>query len=98
MNKNFSLDDFKKWMSSDQNENKKSPFSKSSEFIGEAVVSKIGYNKLVRKAESKKGELEDVCQEFVDDGGRVIQVKENKVLVEVSSGSFYIHRIFVEID
>ena len=98
MNKNFSLDDFKKWMSTDQNENKKSPFLKSSELIGEAVVSKISYEKLVKKAEVKKGELEDVCQEFSDDGGRVLKIKENKVLIEVSNGSFYLHKVFVEID
>ncbi len=91
MIKQPSLDDFKKWMEQHISE----PKEVKDDLVGTEVQAKVGLNKLLSKAEIEEGVEEDVCNEFFEDGGIILEVEDNKYLVEVSCGSFYIHKSYV---
>lgn len=90
MNKkyDFSPDDFKKWIESNE--------EKNSQNIVKEVESKISYKKLLLKAELEDGVLEDVCHAFFHDGGTIIETNENINLIKVPCGTFRIHSKYID--
>lgn len=87
----FNLSDFKKWMEHQQDA-KARP-----NMVGVQVESKIPYKKLVsRIIESEEGEVIDVAKDFKRNGGTVTDVDGHNFLIEVDSGSFLIHRMYVK--
>lgn len=89
----FSLDNFKKWMESNPEQGKK-PISE--DLIGTQVQSKVSYNKLMNKIELEEGIEEDVCTDFFEEGGIIVDVEDKQYLIEVASGKFYLHKSYVE--
>jgi hypothetical protein len=89
---NFSLNDFKKWMSGQSN------FVKKSKFKGCFAESKIGLKRLVAKIESDTGDLFYLARDFKRNGGTILECDVNNLLlIEVSSGTFKIPKFFVKI-
>ena len=87
----FNLNDFKKWMGN-QNDNKS-----KSHMIGLEVESKVSYKKLLsRIVETEEGEISDVAKDFKENGGIITDIDGSNILVEVDSGSFIIHRMYVK--
>tara|TARA_Y100000034_G_scaffold3535_1_gene4280 strand:- start:7202 stop:7489 length:288 start_codon:yes stop_codon:yes gene_type:complete len=93
MDNNFSLYDFKKWMDNQKDEQSPRPRSK---FIGTWVESKLRAKKLVIKIDAQEGEPKDLVEDFMESGGRIIDVDGLSFLVEVESGNFYVPRLFVK--
>ena len=92
----FSLDNFKKWMEEQSTE--KSPIESENSnmsFIGVQVEPKIGFKKLISKIEIDEGDEEEVCNEFLEDGGVIVDCEDKEFLVEVNSGKFYINRSYI---
>ncbi len=97
MNKNeyedepsFSLHDFKKWMAG-QNDK---PARQRSELIGLRVESKLSPKRLVKRIEIEEGDSKSLVKEFCHYGGVIIGVDDNRLLVEVEEGSFYVPKFF----
>ena len=97
-NQRFSLDSFKKWMSETNtlSSSMKRPENESYSPIGKMVESKIGFNKLLAKMSAKSSNLEEMALEFKESGGRVVEAEGKEFLIEVRSGCFNIHRIFIK--
>lgn len=86
----FNFGDFKKWMEH-QNDGK----SKTN-MIGLQVESKVPFKRLLSRIETQVGEIEEVAKDFKKNGGTITNVDGQNVIIEVSSGSFIIHRMYVK--
>ncbi len=84
----FSLNEFKKWMEDHSDHDK-------SHQVGTKVESKINLKKLLEKIEPEKGELCKLAKDFKREGGTLLQMDGQALLVEVRSGSFVISRLYV---
>lgn len=102
MNKKpLSQHDFKNWLSSQNDLKEFINISRDIEdpnekFIGVAVKSKVGEQKLLSKIETEE-DPEILVNEFIEEGGTILSVDDKKVQVEVDSGVFYIPRFCVKI-
>lgn len=88
----FNLSDFKKWMKSQPEENR----SSRQDMLGLHVESKVSPRKLLARMEVQDGEAEEVAKEFCKEGGVISDLDGHNVLIEVDSGSFVIHRMYVK--
>lgn len=89
---NFSLDGFKKWMSKQKKESKKSKLR------GCIVESKLSLKRLVTKMDVDVGNLDEMAKEFKRRGGIVLECDgDNILLVEVHSGTFRVPKYFVNV-
>lgn len=86
----FDLNDFKKWMGHQQDANEKS------NILGIQVESKVTFKKLLSRIETQDGELEEVAKDFKKNGGLITEVNGHNLLIEVESGNFIIHRMYVK--
>lgn len=86
----FNLNDFKKWMGH-QHDAKSKP-----NMIGLQVESKITFKRLLSRIETQDGEVEEVAKDFKKNGGTITEVNGQNILVEVNSGSFLIHRMYIK--
>lgn len=84
--KDFSLDNFKKWI--DEQEVQKE---------NEIARSTIGIKKLISKIDIEDGDVKEVCKDFFENGGKIISKENKKYLIEVSTGTFYLHKLYLEI-
>lgn len=90
----FSLNDFKKWMSKQHDKP-----SKERNLIGLHVESKLGLRRLRTKIESTDDDydIDEMAKDFKRRGGIITDAdSSNNLTVEVDSGSFVIHKIFVK--
>lgn len=86
----FNFADFKKWMSHQSD-------GKKNNLVGLQVESKINVRRLLsRIQETKQGDIETVAKDFKKNGGVIVEVDGNDVVVEVKSGSFIIHKMHVK--
>ena len=85
----FSLNEFKKWMES------QSEHEASRNQVGTQVESKISLKKLLEKIEPQEGELYEIAKEFKRDGGTLVEMDGQALLIEVNAGRFIISRLFV---
>jgi hypothetical protein len=86
----FNFSDFKKWMEN-QHDAKSKP-----NMIGLQVESKVAFKRLLSRIETQDGEIEEVARDFKKNGGTITDVDGHNVLIEVDSGSFIIHRMYVK--
>jgi len=92
----FSLDDFKRWMKNkDTEENTEDRMRRQSNLIGISVESKIDEDRIQVKMEVVEGDLEDLSMDFYENGGVISDIDGKRFLIEVDSGSFFIHKAFV---
>ena len=83
---------FKDWM--DDTETPKLN-RKKNYLIGLEVYPKIRTKKLIQKMIPQEGTLCDLVEEFKNKGGEISQVEGKNFIIEVYSGSFSIHRMYV---
>jgi len=87
---NFSLSNFSKWMASQQ----EAP-SMEKTMVGLAVEPKVGLQKLISKMDTE-GDVYELAEEFKANGGVISEVDGSKIMVEVDSGFFIIHKMYVK--
>lgn len=89
----FSLNDFRKWMDSQNKPNKKP----RSPLIGIHVESKLATKRLAQKMVPDNGcDLYEMAREFRHHGGTILEIDEdNNLTIEVDSGTFEIPKYFV---
>lgn len=88
----LSLDDFKKWIK------EQAPYEEPvaiNHLIGTMVESKVGLSKLLTKTEVEEGDEETICEDFLENGGTILDIDDKHVLIEVSAGQFTIHRAYI---
>jgi hypothetical protein len=91
----FSLNDFKKWMAN-QTDKPLPAARRIHELVGTYVDSRLSQKRLVNQIVVEEGDVEELAKDFRRHGGVIRQVgKEDNVLVEVSSGTFFIPKFFV---
>jgi hypothetical protein len=90
----FSLDDFKKWMK-EHPSNQPCLDKPKNPLIGIQVESKISEKRLLVKIEEQSGDLNKIVQEFIDNGGIIVESEDKRFCIKVDSGTFYIHRAYV---
>lgn len=86
----FNFNDFKKWMNT-QKDNK----SKTN-YVGLQIESKVSLKKFSTRIEVENGDIDDIMEDFKNDGGTIVSVEGNKFLVEVESGSFIVHKMYTK--
>lgn len=86
----FNFGDFKKWMKHQNDEKSKT------NMIGLQVESKIPFKRLISRIESQVGEIEEIAKDFKKNGGTISNVDGQNVIIEVNSGSFIIHRMYIK--
>lgn len=87
----FDLNDFKKWINNHEEDKSKNSI------VGIQIESKIPLKKLTgRIFEVEKGDKNQVAKDFFNEGGKILEVDGHNFLVEVSSGVFYIHRMYTK--
>ena len=90
---NFSLNDFRKWMSKQKFETSRKPKLK-----GYIIESKLSLKRLVTKMDIDQGDLHEMAKDFKKRGGTILECdSDNILLVEVKSGTFRIPKFFVNI-
>ena len=91
---NFSLNDFRKWMSKQKFESSK----KVTRLRGCTAESKLGLKRLVTKINVDQGDIYEMAKEFKRKGGTILECdKDNMLLIEVRSGTFRIPKFFVTV-
>jgi len=96
----FSLYEFKGWMSKQQDlsHSFNKPEEEPHEYVGEQAYAKVSKSKFLSKINSSKSRnLDDVLDEFFEEGGTVTEVNGKNILIEVSCGVFSIPRFCVKI-
>lgn len=91
-NRRFSLDDFKKWMRS---QNDETPQMEYKSLVGVSVEPKVGPKRIAEKMMTDDGNPEDLALEFKELGGTIVGTEGKDFLIEVESGSFCIARNYV---
>lgn len=84
----FNFADFKKWIKNQDD-------SPNKIIIGLTVESKISTKKLLSKIECQDGDIEEVTKDFKKNGGIINEVNGHIFLIEVASGTFLVHRMYV---
>jgi hypothetical protein len=90
----FSFDDFKKWIEK-QDPDEAQMEKKHYRYSGTTVESKVSVRKIVSKMEENEGDGYEVARDFFENGGVIVESEDKRFLIEVNSGSFYIHRMYV---
>lgn len=93
--RNFNLDDFRKWIDEQGDEDHSQRNSDYSE--GDVVKSRIPFKKLVNRIREEDGDRKSICKEFYTYGGTVVSSDSKSLVVEVDSGTFAISKIYVEL-
>jgi hypothetical protein len=90
----FNVNNFKRWIKNQEEDD-----DVEQELLGKKVESKINFKKLVSRInilDPEEGEEELLAKEFRQEGGIVSDIDGNNFLIEVSSGSFTIHKMYVK--
>jgi vacuolar-type H+-ATPase subunit E/Vma4 len=88
----LNLNDFKKWI---ETQEEKPIKMNVPDLSGLAVESKVSERRLLEEITPEEGTSEELAEEFKHNGGTVVRMESKEFLIEVDSGSFYIHRKFV---
>ena len=85
----FNLSDFKKWIKNHSDNKEKESV------IGTKVESKISLANLLQRIQTDEIEQE-IAEDFKENGGTIMETHGHEFLIEVNSGSFIIHRMYVK--
>jgi hypothetical protein len=90
---NFSIHDFKKWMTENaRNEFALHPQKKG---IGVLVEPRVSLSRVIKRMDAEDGEAEDMAKEFIENGGKILEIDGSLYLIEVTNGTFIIPRACV---
>jgi hypothetical protein len=84
-------DNFKKWMRSQSDFDA----SMNQSLEGSSVETKFSAKRIVDHMIPEEGRVAKMAKEFVEAGGLIKNVDGDEYLIEVDSGSFYIHKKYV---
>lgn len=84
----FNFSDFKKWMSNQED-------SKERSLVGMRVESKVALKKLLSRMETQEGDTVEVANDFKKNGGVIKEENGHYMYVDVESGNFLIHRMYL---
>ena len=90
MRPDFSLDDFKKWIKTEE-----TPAIEEG-CVGVEVQATVGLKKLMTRCRPHDGDKVEVCKEFFEDGGTILEEDQKRFLIAVESGSFFVPKECVE--
>lgn len=95
MRKNYNLDDFQKWIEGQEEDSRsaKIAFAK-----GDFVKPNVPFKKLVTRISSSDEDHREICKEFYTSGGTIVSIDSKKLVIEVESGEFTIHEMYVDHD
>jgi hypothetical protein len=95
----FSLNNFKKWMSTQKEIFlKRETITNSSNLVGLHVESRLSAKKLQDRIFSEEGNIHAMAKNFKKNGGLVTNIDEDhNLFIKVDGGTFRIHKIFVKI-
>ena len=87
----YTVDGFKKWISehgglSSADDVRVTPKDKH---VGLVVERKMPAKKIAARLEAVSGDFKDLMLDFLSDGGTIVEVEDEKFLIEVESGRFY---------
>ena len=91
--RNFSLDEFKKWMNSQDDIVYEIP--QSHHVIGTRVESKLNARRLANRISPESGEVDDLVVDFIEMGGTIADVDGKNFLIKTDSGAFFVPRLYV---
>lgn len=91
----LNINDFKKWMQK-QDEQSAQMEDNDNSIVGISVKSKINKRKLYERIDVEDGAIEELVADFRENGGTVVDVDGEHLMIEVESGSFYIPKKFVK--
>lgn len=95
----FRFDDFKKWMDTQEDNfeslSKPAKSTRLNEMVGKNVYPKLTGKRLAQRMMVEDGDLATLSKDFRRNGGTVIRVDEQYLIVEVNSGCFAIPKYFV---
>lgn len=95
----FRFDDFKKWMDTQKEDvgslSRPSKSSRFNEMVGKSVYPKLSGKRLATRMTVEEGDLAELVKDFRKNGGKVIRVDEQILIIEVGGGSFGIPKYFV---
>lgn len=89
----FSLDSFKNWIES---QNKFESKIEKKYPLGVEVISKVNSKKLSKVMNLEDGQENRVVKDFMKNGGKIKEVRGKEFLIEVTMGSFYIKKQYVQ--
>lgn len=92
MNKEFSPEYFKKWM---EGQDEQISITRKNYLIGIEVESKLVKNRILTKICVQDGDLYELTEDFIKNGGKIIDVDGKNFIIEVYSGTFSVPRQFV---
>jgi len=85
----FNFSDFKKWMSShDDNGN--------NAMVGVKVESKVPFKKLLSRIEAQEGDTYEVAKQFKKHGGTITEENGHYMYVSTGNGLFMIHKMYLK--
>jgi len=88
----LNLNDFKKWI---QTQEEKPIRMNVPDLSGMVVESKVSVRRLEEEINPEKGTVEELAEEFKENGGTIVKMEGKQFLIEVESGSFHIQRNYV---
>jgi hypothetical protein len=89
-NMNFSIHDFKQWMS--ENATNQFNLHQHKKGVGVEVESRVSVKRLVTRMQPEEGDALELAREFKENGGKITEVDGSLFMVEVANGSFIIPR------
>jgi hypothetical protein len=93
----FSMDQFKKWLS-EQDQVKETPKeSPLNKFVGHMAHAKVSRRKLLEKIEEASNDEFELIEEFRNEGGQIYDVNGAHLCIETDGGTFEIPRFCVKI-
>ena len=89
---NFSVHDFKHWMSENATNQFNLQQPPKRKGVGQEVESRVSLKRLLTRIEPEEGNIEDVAHEFKENGGKILEIDGSLLMVEVANGTFIIPR------
>ena len=98
----FCINEFKDWLSKQKDLSEffnitEEEVKTKYDFVDKEVSSKVGMKKLLERINPKEGDAEVLVEDLIENGGVIRGAKGKDLLIEVSSGSFYIPRFCIKI-
>jgi hypothetical protein len=102
---NFSFGEFRNWISQngnlseffDINKDEQEPAKPSGKFIGKEVLAKVSPKKIHETIKTESGNADELVEDLLEFGGTIVDTKGKDLLLEVTSGTFYIPRFCVKL-
>lgn len=105
MNKKTTFNEFKKWLDTDLDADPcewclklpEETMKKETNLIGQKVKSKISVERLMKRMSTDDINDQDIAEDFCRNGGMVVDIDDQQLLIEVENGTFLLKKCFVKL-